>query len=88
MCAQGLCKDAKPTKHTQTLALRKNNVIADIYGLCEWYKDRNDFKGGGNMTQETCEKCDGTAYFHLLGLFEFYGLYSITTGSIFTIGAR
>ena len=23
VCAQGLCKDAKPTKHTQTLALRK-----------------------------------------------------------------
>ena len=23
MCAQGLCKDAKPTKHTQTLTLRK-----------------------------------------------------------------
>ena len=23
MCAQGLCKDAKPTEHTQTLALRK-----------------------------------------------------------------
>lgn len=29
------------------------------------------------MTQETCEKCDGTAYFHLPGLFEFYGLYSL-----------
>lgn len=46
------------------------------------------------MTQETYEKCDGTAYFHLPGLFEFYGctaffcLYSIITGSIFTIGAR
>ena len=23
VCAQGLCKDAKPTKHTQTLTLRK-----------------------------------------------------------------
>ena len=23
VCAQRLCKDAKPTKHTQTLALRK-----------------------------------------------------------------
>ena len=29
------------------------------------------------MTQETYEKCDGTAYFHLPGLFEFYGLYSL-----------
>ena len=30
------------------------------------------------MTQETCEKCDGAvAYFHLPGLFEFYGLYSL-----------
>ena len=29
------------------------------------------------MIQETCEKCDGTAYFHLPGLFEFYGLYSL-----------
>ena len=27
VCAQGLCKDAKPTKHTQTLALRKARVI-------------------------------------------------------------
>ena len=70
------CTDAKP--HTQTIALRKNYVIADIYGLCEWYKDRNDFKGGWNMTQETCEKRDGAvAYFHLPGLFEFYGLYSL-----------
>ena len=40
------CTDAKPYKHTQTIALRKNYVIADIYGLCEWYKGRNDFKGG------------------------------------------
>lgn len=47
------------------------------------------------MTQEANEKCDGAvAYFHLPGLFEFYGLYScfclysIITGSIFTIGAR
>ena len=23
VCAQGLCKDAKPNKHTQTLTLRK-----------------------------------------------------------------
>ena len=23
VCAQGLCKDAKPTKHTQTITLRK-----------------------------------------------------------------
>ena len=29
------------------------------------------------MTQETYEKCDGKAYFHLPGLFEFYGLYSL-----------
>lgn len=30
------------------------------------------------MTQKTCEKCDGAvAYFHLPGLFEFYGLYSL-----------
>lgn len=29
------------------------------------------------MTQETCEKCGGTAYYHLPGLFEFYGLYSL-----------
>ena len=29
------------------------------------------------MKQKTCEKCDGTAYFHLPGLFEFYGLYSL-----------
>ena len=30
------------------------------------------------MTQETYEKCDGAvAYFHLPGLFEFYGLYSL-----------
>ena len=29
------------------------------------------------MKQETYEKCDGTAYFHLPGLFEFYGLYSL-----------
>ena len=27
VCAQGLCKDAKPTKHTQTLALRKASGI-------------------------------------------------------------
>ena len=27
VCAQGLCKDAKPTKHTQTLTLRKANGI-------------------------------------------------------------
>ena len=27
VCAQGLCKDAKPTKHTQTLALRKVSGI-------------------------------------------------------------
>ena len=27
VCAQGLCKDAKPTKHTQTLALRKERGI-------------------------------------------------------------
>ena len=27
VCAQGLCKDAKPTKHTQTLALRKARGI-------------------------------------------------------------
>ena len=29
VCAQGLCKDAKPTKHTQTLALRKERDSAD-----------------------------------------------------------
>ena len=30
------------------------------------------------MTQETYKKCDGAvAYFHLPGLFEFYGLYSL-----------
>ncbi len=27
VCAQGLCKDAKPTKHTQTLTLRKARGI-------------------------------------------------------------
>ena len=27
VCAQGLCKDAKPTKHTQTLTLRKAGGI-------------------------------------------------------------
>ena len=30
VCAQGLCKDAKPTKHTQTLALRKARVIKQM----------------------------------------------------------
>ena len=29
------------------------------------------------MIQKTCEKCGRTAYFHLPGLFEFYGLYSL-----------
>ena len=31
VCAQGLCKDAKPTKHTQTLALRKVGVIVRFW---------------------------------------------------------
>ena len=30
VCAQGLCKDAKPTKHTQTLALQKEKMIANV----------------------------------------------------------
>ena len=30
VCAQGLCKDAKPTKHTQTLALRKVGGIVQM----------------------------------------------------------
>mgnify|MGYP007067556354 CR=1 FL=1 len=35
MCAQGLCKDAKPTKHTQTLTLRKARGIVRVWkGWC------------------------------------------------------
>ena len=30
VCAQGLCKDAKPTKHTQTLTLRKARLIVPM----------------------------------------------------------
>ena len=33
VCAQGLCKDAKPTKHTQTLALRKVSGIVQKISL-------------------------------------------------------
>ena len=31
VCAQGLCKDAKPTKHTQTLTLRKARGIVRVW---------------------------------------------------------
>ena len=35
VCAQGLCKDAKPTKHTQTLTLRKARGIVRFWeGWC------------------------------------------------------
>ena len=35
MCAQGLCKDAKPTKHTQTLTLRKaRGIVRFLKGWC------------------------------------------------------
>ena len=34
VCAQGLCKDAKPTKHTQTLTLRKARGIVRFWE--EW----------------------------------------------------
>ena len=30
VCAQGLCKDAKPTKHTQMLTLRKVGGIVQM----------------------------------------------------------
>ena len=34
VCAQGLCKDAKPTKHTQTLILRKaSGIVRFLEGL-------------------------------------------------------
>ena len=36
VCAQGLCKDAKPTKHTQTLTLRKARGIVRVWeGWCK-----------------------------------------------------
>ena len=35
VCAQGLCKDAKPTKHTQTLAIRKaSGIVRFLKGWC------------------------------------------------------
>ncbi len=35
VCVQGLCKDAKPTKHTQTLAIRKaSGIVRFLKGWC------------------------------------------------------
>ena len=35
VCGQGLCKDAKPTKHTQTLAIRKaSGIVRFLKGWC------------------------------------------------------
>ena len=38
VCAQGLCKDAKPTKHTQTLTLRKVGGIVRMLNKQSVYK--------------------------------------------------
>ena len=46
----GGASKARMQNHTSThrsSPYEENYVIADIYGLCEWYKDRNDFKGVG-----------------------------------------
>ena len=41
VCAQGLCKDAKPTKHTQTLALRKERDSADAKQMERSFKGKS-----------------------------------------------
>ena len=45
VCAQGLCKDAKPTKHTQTLTLRKaSGDSKEKFNPCVCYIDNLRFK--------------------------------------------
>ena len=61
VCAQGLCKDAKPTKHTQTLTLRKAGGIVRFWE--EWCGNpsgsRPNSFGRQHLTFDKGGKCGG-----------------------------
>ena len=62
VCAQGLCKDAKPTKHTQTLTLRKAREIVRFWE--GWWSNnpsgsRPNFFGRQHLTFDKGGKCGG-----------------------------
>ena len=67
VCAQGLCKDAKPTKHTLTLILRKaRGIVRFLEGLVRgegWCGNpsgsRPNFFGRQHLTFDKGGKGDG-----------------------------